>query len=251
MAKARYYAVARGRRPGIYREWDGAEGAEAQVKGYPGARYQGFRSRAEAEAWLRSQRGAQEPQSGATPEPPLFDMPDPSPQPATQAQAIDHTGALADGKVVIYTDGGCIGNPGPGGYGAVLLYKGHRRELSGGYRRTTNNRMELMACIVALQSLKCRSQVVLHSDSRYVVDGITRGWARRWRENGWLRNEGEEARNADLWSQLLDLCDEHEVEFVWVRGHVGNPENERCDKLSMQAAEAKDLPEDTGFAADA
>lgn len=250
MAKANYYAVARGRQPGIYREWNGAEGAEAQVKGYPGARYQGFRSRAEAEAWLRSQEDPQEPRATA-PEPPLFEVPPPPPQPAAQAQVIGHSEALAAGKVVIYTDGGCISNPGPGGYGAVLLYKGRRKELSGGYRRTTNNRMELMACIVALQSLKGRSQVMLHSDSRYVVDGITRGWARRWRENGWLRNEEDEARNADLWSQLLDLCDQHEVEFVWVRGHMGNLENERCDRLSMQAARAQGLPEDTGFAADA
>ncbi len=133
------------------------------------------------------------------------------------------------------------------GYGVVLLYGKHRKELSGGYRRTTNNRMELTACIAALQSLKRPSAVVLYSDSRYVVNGISRGWARRWRENGWKRTEDADAQNADLWAQLLDLCDQHEVEFVWVRGHMGNAENERCDRLSVGMAWEQNLPEDKGF----
>ena len=149
--------------------------------------------------------------------------------------------------VTIYTDGACLGNPGPGGYGVVLLYNGHRRELSGGFRLTTNNRMEMMAAIVGLEALKTRCRVTLSSDSQYLVDAITLGWAQRWRANGWLRNKKDRAVNPDLWERLLDLCDQHEVTFRWVRGHAGNRENERCDRLATQAARQKDLPADTGY----
>lgn len=151
--------------------------------------------------------------------------------------------------VTIYTDGACIGNPGPGGYGVVLIYGGHRRQLSGGYRHTTNNRMELIAPIKALEALNQRCQVTLHSDSQYVVEGIEKGWAKRWRANGWMRNKREPAVNPDLWGRLLDLCDVHAVQFQWVRGHSGNPENERCDQLAVQAAHQKDLPSDEGYEA--
>ncbi len=151
--------------------------------------------------------------------------------------------------VTIYTDGGALGNPGPGGYGAVLKYKDHRKELSGGFRHTTNNRMELLAAIEALRALKTRCDVTLHTDSRYLVDGITKGWAKRWRANGWMRNKKDEALNPDLWGELLDLCAKHTVKFVWVKGHAGNPENERCDELSKQAAVQSDLPPDTVYEA--
>jgi len=117
----------------------------------------------------------------------------------------------------------------------VMLYNGHRKELSGGFRLTTNNRMEILACIVALQSLKTRRAVTLYSDSQYVVNSIEKGWAKRWRKNGWMRKD-EEVPNADLWGRLLDLCKEHEVSFKWVRGHAGNKENERCDYLARQGA---------------
>jgi ribonuclease HI len=150
-------------------------------------------------------------------------------------------------QVTIYTDGACLGNPGPGGYGAVLLYGPHRREISGGFRLTTNNRMEIMAVIAALELLKEQCQVTLHSDSQYVVNAMTQGWARRWRANGWKRNQREEAVNPDLWERLLDLCDQHQVEFQWLRGHSGIDENERCDQLAIDAARQPDLPEDTGY----
>jgi ribonuclease HI len=150
-------------------------------------------------------------------------------------------------KVTLYTDGACIGNPGPGGYGIVLLYEGHRKELSGGFRLTTNNRMELLAAIVGLRALKTRCSVTLYSDSRYLVESMTQGWAQQWRANRWRRGKRGKALNADLWEQLLDLCDQHEVEFVWVEGHAGNRENERCDRLSMQAAQRQDLPADTVY----
>ena len=149
--------------------------------------------------------------------------------------------------VTIYTDGACTGNPGPGGYGVVLIYGEHRRELSGGYRLTTNNRMELMGPIMGLEALNQSCRVTLHSDSQYVVEGIEKGWAKRWRDNGWMRNKRERAVNPDLWGKLLDLCETHEVEFRWVRGHAGDVENERCDHLAVEAAHLKTLPVDDGY----
>jgi ribonuclease HI len=149
--------------------------------------------------------------------------------------------------VTIYTDGACIGNPGPGGYAAILLYQGHRRELSGGYRRTTNNRMEIMAAIVALAALKEKCRVALYSDSEYLVKAMSRGWVERWRANGWKRNKREKALNVDLWERLLPLCEHHGVHFDWVKGHAGTQENIRCDELAMQAAQQPGLPVDEGY----
>lgn len=143
--------------------------------------------------------------------------------------------------VTVFTDGACIGNPGPGGIGAVVLYRGHRREYSDGYRRTTNNRMELLAVIKALGVLEERCSVVVHSDSLYVVKGMREGWARRWRSNGWRLANKKRAGNIDLWSELLRLCDVHDVSFEWVRGHAGHVENERCDALAVGAASGSDL----------
>jgi ribonuclease HI len=150
-------------------------------------------------------------------------------------------------SVTIYTDGACTGNPGPGGYGAVLLYGEHRKELSGGFRLTTNNRMEMMAAIAGLQALNSPCSVTLYSDSQYVVNAITKGWAKKWRANNWMRNKQERAVNPDLWQQLLELCDRHRVTFSWVRGHSGNVENERCDRLAVQASRQPDLPPDLGY----
>lgn len=135
--------------------------------------------------------------------------------------------------IEIYTDGACSGNPGPGGWGVILSYKGHKKELSGGERQTTNNRMELTAVIEGLSALTrpCRVNVV--TDSKYVVDAITLGWARKWRAQGWMRNKKEKALNPDLWETLLNLLDRHEVTFTWVKGHAGHPENERCDELAV------------------
>lgn len=143
--------------------------------------------------------------------------------------------------VTIYTDGACIGNPGRGGYGVVLRYTGHRRELSAGFRRTTNNRMEILAAIVGLEALEEKCRVVVYSDSQYLVNAIQLGWARKWKLAGWKRNRKEKALNPDLWDRLLSLCDQHEAEFVWVRGHAGNRENERCDRLAVAAAKSREL----------
>lgn len=147
-------------------------------------------------------------------------------------------------QVVIYTDGACSGNPGPGGYGVVLLYNEHRKELSGGFRRTTNNRMELLGAIEGLRALNDRCSVKLHTDSQYVVNAIEKGWAAKWRANGWMRNKKEKAVNPDLWEQLLTLCQKHDVQFIWVRGHSGNRENERCDVLAVAASMKPNLPAD-------
>lgn len=150
-------------------------------------------------------------------------------------------------EVMIYTDGGCLSNPGPGGYGVVLLFGTHRKELSGGFQLTTNNRMELMAAIVGLNALKEPCRVRLHSDSRYVVDGISLGWAKKWKENNWWRTKSERAINPDLWEQLLNACERHQVKFVWVKGHAGNKENERCDELCAIESNRTDLPVDEGY----
>jgi len=149
-------------------------------------------------------------------------------------------------EVTIYTDGACIDNPGQGGYGVVILYESHREELSGGFSLTTNNRMEIIAAIVGLRYLKMKSSVTIYSDSQYLVYGIEKGWAKKWKTNNWKRKGGK-AINPDLWEQLLDLCSQHEVEFKWVRGHSGNVENERCDQLALQAATQEELPPDTGY----
>ena len=144
-------------------------------------------------------------------------------------------------RVTIYTDGSCLGNPGPGGYGAVLVHDRGRREISGGFRLTTNNRMEILAVIEGLEALAEPCDVTLYSDSRYVVDAMEKGWAERWRVNGWRRNKKERAINPDLWQRLLDLAAKHRVGFRWVRGHAGNRENERADYLAMGAAQGEGL----------
>ena len=152
-------------------------------------------------------------------------------------------------KVIIYTDGACQGNPGPGGYGVVLLYNEKRKELSAGYRLTTNNRMELSAAIAGLEALRYPCDVTIYTDSKYVADGITLGWAKSWRRNGWRRSTKEPAINPDLWAKLLELCEYHRVKFVWVKGHAGNTENERCDELSVEAAKGPHLMVDEGYKA--
>ncbi|MDD3693291.1 MAG: ribonuclease HI [Oscillospiraceae bacterium] len=140
-------------------------------------------------------------------------------------------------KIEIFTDGACSGNPGPGGWGAILRYKGHVKELSGGAPQTTNNRMELTAVIEALKALNEPCEVVITSDSRYVTDAIKKGWARSWQKKGWRKSDGKPALNADLWECLLTLLDKHKVSFIWVRGHEGHPENERCDEIAVAAAQ--------------
>jgi ribonuclease HI len=226
MAKKKFYAVAEGRKCGIFDDWPTAE---RQVKGYGGAKYKSFSTEAEARQWLNdpvyttSSRAGKKKQYQAQPEP------DP-------------------GTTVVYTDGGAINNPGPGGYGIVIDTGTGRQELSGGYRLTTNNRMEMMAAIVALRELQgSRRQVLLYSDSSYLVNGIEKGWAMKWRRNGWRKSDGKPVLNIDLWQELLSLLGAMNVRFIWVKGHAGNELNERCDRMAVSSARKADLPADPGY----
>ncbi|MCR9243637.1 MAG: ribonuclease HI [bacterium] len=150
-------------------------------------------------------------------------------------------------RVTIYSDGACSGNPGPGGYGTVLLFGRHRKEISAGFRRTTNNRMELLGAIVGIEALTMPCEVVLFSDSKYVVDAMTKGWITGWQKKGWRTASKQPVKNQDLWQRLLRAISDHEVEWRWVKGHSGDPENDRCDELAVLASSGADLPEDEGF----
>ena len=154
-------------------------------------------------------------------------------------------------KVYIYTDGSCKFNPGPGGWGAILVYGTAERELSGGEAETTNNRMELTAAIMALRALKEPCLVHLCSDSKYVIDGLEQGWAASWRERGWRRADKSPAQNPDLWEELLNEVSRHEIEYEWVKGHAGHPYNERCDAMAQTEADKyKEHTPKTGCAAE-
>lgn len=140
--------------------------------------------------------------------------------------------------VDIYTDGACKNNPGPGGYGAILVYNGREKEISGGEKKTTNNRMELLAAINGLKMLKEPCEVMLYSDSKYLIDSVEKGWVYSWQKNGWRKGDKSPALNPDLWVELLGLLDYHKVSFIWVKGHNGHEYNERCDRLAVAGAEA-------------
>jgi ribonuclease HI len=154
-------------------------------------------------------------------------------------------------EAVAWTDGACSGNPGPGGYGVVLTWNGERKELARGFRHTTNNRMEILAVIAALEALERPSRITIHSDSQYVVNAIELGWARKWRANGWRRGArgSDRAQNPDLWARLLELIERsgHRVTLSWVRGHAGDAENERADRLAVAALRAERLEGDEGY----
>jgi len=254
MAKSKIYAVVCGVKPGIYDSWYGEDGAEVQVKGFSNALYKGFKTLSEAEKWYGDHRAKSRSSSKNKGAKRL------STKPASKVKMKSKTvkDLMSDNqpedlaktrKVIIYTDGGCSNNPGPGGYGVVCLRGKRRKEFLGGFRKTTNNRMELLACITALQSLKSKHSVIIYSDSKYVVNGINKGWADKWKANGWMRTKTEKAENVDLWSKLLKLYDKHKVEFRWIKGHAGNPENERCDTLAMRAMSKKGLPPDRNYEA--
>lgn len=136
-------------------------------------------------------------------------------------------------KVLIYADGACSGNPGPGGYGTIVKMDNTIKEYSGGELRTTNNRMELTGVIVGLSSLTEKSEVIVTTDSKYIVDSVTKGWVYKWKRNNWIKSDRKKALNIDLWEKMLKLLMMHEVTFVWVKGHNGHPENERCDELAV------------------
>lgn len=229
MAKKKFYAVAAGRKTGIFTDWSITE---QQVKGFRGAKYKSFATLLEAESWLKNpvQKKATRSKSKKT---------------VIAAQE------LPDDCIVIYTDGGSINNPGPGGYGIVILDGDNYRELSGGFSLTTNNRMEMMAAIIALGEVNgVDKPVILHSDSSYLVNGINKGWARKWRTNGWLKSDKKPALNRDLWEKLLEIVEDARVTFRWVKGHAGNQYNERCDRLAVTSAKKAGLPKDFGYTPD-
>ncbi len=150
-------------------------------------------------------------------------------------------------RVTLFTDGACSGNPGPGGYGVVLVSGENRREIARGFRRTTNNRMEILAVVAGLEALKRPSEVEVVSDSQYVVHAIEKGWLAGWRRNGWRRADKSPVANVDLWQRLLPLLERHRVRFAWVRGHAGHDENERADALAVAALAGPELESDEGF----
>jgi ribonuclease HI len=156
---------------------------------------------------------------------------------------------MSKNEITIYSDGACLGNPGPGGYGVVLLWGPKRKELSGGFRLTTNNRMEILAVIKALQAIstKKRYNIKIYTDSRLVTNAFNEAWLTKWRQNDWKRNKKDKVLNVDLWKQLLNEVEKHDVEFHWVKGHADIPENERCDELARTAAQGTNLPIDTGY----
>jgi ribonuclease HI len=250
MRKSKIYVVAKGKTPGVYKAWGGVGQAQAQVKGFPGAVYKSFPTAELAKEWLDSIPGYH-PDVMAR----LEEM---APGPIAKSKAgngiggsrpanTGHKEDLAGGKAVIYTDGGCLGNPGPGGYAAVVLNGDDRQELSAGFRRTTNNRMEVLACIIGLGALPPGTDAVVISDSKYTVDAMTKGWAKKWRSKNWMRTPTDAAKNPDLWEQMLEVCEERNVTFRWVKGHAGTEENERCDELAVAASKGNDLSEDEGF----
>lgn len=238
--KKAYYVVIHGHQPGLYDRWFGEEGAAKQVEGLVDAVYKGFYTLQEAAEWLRELHAETIP--GLPPD--LVDLLGLQPE---RSQREGPHAFLEAGKILIYTDGGAIDNPGPGGYGVVLRYKGYRKELSAGFRRTTNSRMELLACIEGLKALNRRCSVVLYSNSKYVVNGITKGWAGRWQAKSWKLASGQDVRNADLWQQLVAFCQQHDVEFRWKRGQSVNQDNERCDQLAMTAAKDRNLVTDVAY----
>ncbi len=230
MKEKKVYAVLRGINPGIYHDWPSAR---EQVFGFPGAVYCGFASEKEAVQWLSTGKTGIQKKNSETKKnrPPVIAPAEP-----------------VTGETVVYSDGAALGNPGPGGFGAVILCQGKQTELSGAFSRTTNNRMEMLAVIKALEHLpNPLLPVRIYSDSSYLVNGINRGWAVNWRRNGWLKPDKTEARNRDLWSRLLDLLAPLQVSFYWLRGHAGNQWNEYCDRLAVNAARNGPWEKDHGF----
>lgn len=233
--KKKYYAVAKGNVPGVYTQWFGPGGAEIQVRGFAGARYKGFSTLSEAQRFIETASNTKHPHHPS----------EKKRSPKKRLSAIVRANPINESdKVIIYTDGGALNNPGPGGYGVVITNKGKSKELSKGFRMTTNNRMELLACIEGLKAVQAGETIVLYSDSKYVVDGVTKGWAKRWRANGWMRTKSDPAVNADLWSKLLKLNEKRDIAYCWVKGHAGIDGNERCDALATAAALGSDLSVD-------
>jgi ribonuclease HI len=234
----KFYAVARGRKTGIFTSWPEAE---RQVKGFAGARFKSFKTKQEALAFLKDPSY----KASGAPSKNLKSASNTSPKTKKNGPSQTAKHDYPENAVMVYTDGGAIGNPGPGGYGVVFE---SGETFCGGFNLTTNNRMELLAVIVALEALEGETRpICLHSDSRYVVNGISKNWAKSWKRRGWKKSDGSPAMNPDLWQRLLELLEGLDVRFFWVKGHAGNPLNEKCDQLANSTARTSGLPDDTGY----
>ncbi|MGD9825271.1 ribonuclease HI [Desulfobacter sp.] len=233
----KFYAVARGRKTGIFTSWPEAE---RQVKGFAGARFKSFKTEPEALAFLADPSHTNYRSSTKN-----LDCTPKKKKTGGQQPADYADYEYPEDAVMVYTDGGAIGNPGPGGYGVVFETG---ETFSGGFNLTTNNRMELLAVIKALETLEGEARpICLHSDSRYVVNGITKNWAKAWKCRGWKKSDGTPVMNPDLWQRLLDLMPGLDIRFIWIKGHAGNPLNEACDRLANSTARMPGLPDDTGY----
>ena len=237
---AKSYAIFKGHKPGIYTSWSDAS---EQVKGFKGAKYKSFAKRDEAVQWLRECVLAATEAVDEN----LIDLIKSHKMKADRIASA--MGDRTEDRIIIYTDGGASPNPGRGGYGVVLKKGVLRKELSAGYQLTTNNRMEMLGVIVALEAIKEPSEIILHTDSKYVVDSVTKRWVYGWQKRGWKKSDGKQAVNIDLWKRMLPLLKVHKVEFKWVKGHAGNIENERCDILVGKARKAPVLLHDLGYIA--
>lgn len=226
MAKKKWYGVAAGKKPGVYDTWFGENGAKVQIDGYKGAVYKGFMSYEEAKLFVEGKADF---------------------SPVEKAKPA----VIPENSIIVYTDGGCINNPGSGGYGAVILLDDGDVELSGGVRYTTNNRMEMLACIKAMEYLKDRSEkIIIHTDSAYISNAVNKGWLKSWERNGWLKSNKEPVLNSDLWKEILSYLKSLNVEIRWVKGHAGVKYNERCDVLANTCARRENLDIDYIFEED-
>jgi len=223
MAKKSFYAVIKGHGPTpyIYTSWPECQKA---INGYKGAVFKGFSTKDEALQFIHGEKKEQ-----------LNLLTEENNKKVSNEQ-----------NIIVYTDGGCLYNPGgPGGYGIVICFPdGQVQELSGGLSNTTNNRMEMLAVIKALEYLPAKSSILLHTDSQYVRNAIEKKWVYKWQKNNWMRTPTEVAKNSDLWQTILQLLNKHQVRFLWVKGHAGIPENERCDQLATLAMQKPNLSRD-------
>lgn len=224
MAKKKWYGVAKGKKKGVYDTWFGKGGAKEQIDGFKGAVYKGFFSYEEAQDFVKGSKNVVKVKKEFT-----------KIEPDTNT-------------IVVYTDGGCINNPGPGGYGAVILFYDEIKELSGGRKYTTNNRMEMLACIKAMDYLKKeKKKIIIHTDSSYVVNAVNKGWLKSWEKNNWKKSSGGDVLNPDLWKIFILLIKDLNVEFIWVKGHAGIEYNERCDALANSNARKVSTKRDVWF----
>lgn len=226
MAKKKWYAVAKGKTRKIFTQWFGPDGAKSAVDGFKGAVYKSFYDYQDALDFMNNVSDTKKEKKSFSGDEPEINN--------------DH--------VTVFTDGGCINNPGPGGYGAVIIYDGEIKELSGGKRHTTNNRMEMLACIKAFEFLKNeKRKIILHTDSAYIVNAVNKGWIYSWEKNNWVKSDKNNVLNSDLWKEIKYYYKKLNIEFRWVKGHAGIKYNERCDELANSQARSASTEIDQWF----